>query len=86
MPDFFVVGHAKSGTTALYAMLSQHPQLFLGIKEPRYFATELHFRDRPGGTPKTLADYKAWFRPRDARPADRRRLARLPVVRARRRG
>jgi hypothetical protein len=61
VPDFFVVGHAKSGTTALYAMLSQHPQLFLGIKEPRYFATELHFRDRPGGTPKTLADYKAWF-------------------------
>jgi Sulfotransferase family len=61
VPDFFVVGHAKSGTTALYAMLSQHPQLFLGIKEPRYFATELHFRDRPGDTPKTLADYKAWF-------------------------
>jgi hypothetical protein len=61
VPDFFVVGHAKSGTTALYAMLTQHPQLFLGIKEPRFFATELHCRDRPGGTPKTLADYKAWF-------------------------
>jgi hypothetical protein len=61
VPDFFVVGHAKSGTTALYAMLSQHPQLFLGIKEPRYFATELHYRDRPGATPKTLEQYKAWF-------------------------
>jgi hypothetical protein len=64
MPDFFVVGHPKSGTTALYSMLSQHPQIFLGLKEPRYFAPELRVRDlpRPGGTPKTLAEYKRWFR------------------------
>lgn len=61
LPDFFVVGHAKSGTTALYEMLSQHPQIFLGVKEPRFFASELHFRDQPGKTPKTLAEYKAWF-------------------------
>jgi hypothetical protein len=63
MPDFFLVGHAKSGTTALYNMLSQHPQIFLGRKEPRFFATELHERDmpRPGGTPKDLAEYRAWF-------------------------
>ncbi len=25
MPDFFIVGHAKSGTTALYEMLRRHP-------------------------------------------------------------
>jgi hypothetical protein len=64
VPDFFVVGHPKSGTTALYVMLSQHPQIFLGMKEPRFFAPELHLRDmpRPGGTPKTLDEYKAWFR------------------------
>jgi hypothetical protein len=68
VPDFFVVGHAKSGTTALYAMLSQHPQIFLGVKEPRFFAEELRVRDMPrlGGTPQTLSDYKSWYR--DARP------------------
>ncbi len=68
VPDFFVVGHPKSGTTALYVMLSQHPQIFLGIKEPRFFVPELRLRDmpRPEGTPKTLDEYKAWFR--NARP------------------
>jgi hypothetical protein len=68
VPDFFVVGHAKSGTTALYAMLSQHPEIFLGQKEPRFFAEELRVRDIPRlvATPQTLSDYKAWFA--DARP------------------
>jgi Sulfotransferase family len=63
IPDFFLVGHPKSGTTALYEMLAQHPRVFVGLKEPRYFATELHERDypRPGGTPKTLEQYRAWF-------------------------
>jgi hypothetical protein len=65
LPDFFVVGHAKSGTTALYEMLRHHPQVHLGRKEPRYFAAELYERDIPRGggppTPKTLPDYEAWF-------------------------
>ena len=35
VPDFFIVGHAKSGTTALYEMLRQHPQIFMpASKEP----------------------------------------------------
>jgi hypothetical protein len=63
LPDFFLVGHAKSGTTALHAMLSQHPRVYVGQKEPRFFMPELHVRDmpRPGGTPKTLDEYRAWF-------------------------
>jgi hypothetical protein len=63
VPDFFVVGHPKSGTTALYGMLAQHPQIFLGAKEPRFFVPELRIRDfpRPGGTPQSLTEYKAWF-------------------------
>src|SRR5438270_3242679 len=63
IPDFFLVGHSKSGTTALYEMLSQHPHVFVGNKEPRYFVAELHERDipRPRETPKTLEQYKAWF-------------------------
>ena len=63
LPDFFVVGHAKSGTTALHAMLSQHPRIHLGQKEPRFFIPEMRERDmpRPGGTPQTLEEYRAWF-------------------------
>jgi hypothetical protein len=39
VPDFFIVGHAKSGTTALYEMLREHPQIFLPEnKEPQFFA------------------------------------------------
>lgn len=48
IPDFFIVGHAKCGTTAMYEMLRRHPQIYmpdykLGAgKEPWYFA-----RDNP---------------------------------------
>jgi hypothetical protein len=64
IPDFFIVGQPKSGTTALYEMLKPHPQIFIpDRKEPRFFATELYERDapRPGGTPKSLDEYLPWF-------------------------
>ncbi len=63
-PDFFIVGHAKSGTTALYEMLREHPQIFMpASKEPWFFAQELLERTppRPEGTPQSLAEYLAWF-------------------------
>ncbi len=49
-PDFYVVGHPKSGTTALYEVLRSHPQIFMPeLKEPRWFATDLRARfDGPG--------------------------------------
>lgn len=38
-PDFFVVGAAKAGTTALYHWLRDHPDVFLPtVKEPSFFA------------------------------------------------
>ncbi|HTU79288.1 MAG TPA: sulfotransferase [Solirubrobacteraceae bacterium] len=41
VPDFFIVGHAKSGTTALYEMLRRHPQIYMpAVKEPYYFAVD----------------------------------------------
>jgi len=72
LPDFFIVGHAKSGTSAMYSMLRRHPQIFMpGAKEPWFFAEELHERTppRPEGTPETLAEYAAWFA--DATPGQR---------------
>lgn len=38
-PDFFVVGAAKAGTTAVYHWLQSHPDVFQpSVKEPGYFA------------------------------------------------
>jgi len=64
VPDFFIVGHPKCGTTALYEMLRHHPQIYMpDVKEPWFFASELHERTppRPQGTPKTLAEYLPLF-------------------------
>src|SRR5262245_53726556 len=40
LPDVFVVGAAKSGTTALYEYFKSHPQVFVpeAIKETNYMA------------------------------------------------
>jgi sulfotransferase family protein len=52
VPDFFIVGHPKSGTTALWDMLNGHPQIFMPPnKEPYFFADELH---PPAATPRTF--------------------------------
>src|SRR6185437_10981883 len=64
LPDFFIIGQPKSGTTALYEMLSAHPQIFMpASKEPWFFASELHVRTppRPEGTPRTLQEYASLF-------------------------
>jgi hypothetical protein len=41
LPNFMVIGAAKSGTTSLYNYLAQHPDIFMSaIKEPNFFALE----------------------------------------------
>jgi hypothetical protein len=41
MPNFLIIGAAKSGTTALYEYLKQHPQIYLSpVKEPEFFSFE----------------------------------------------
>jgi hypothetical protein len=63
-PDFFIVGHSKSGTTALYEMLRRHPQIYMPEdKETWYFAPELHLRPppRPTGIARTLEEYLSLF-------------------------
>jgi len=64
IPDFFVVGHPKCGTTALHQMLIRQPGIFMpDSKEPWFFAEELHWRTppRPEGTPRNLPEYAEWF-------------------------
>jgi hypothetical protein len=73
IPDFFIVGHHKSGTTALYEMLKRHPQIFMpDLKEPKFFASDLPARLQPSGSsglPRTLEEYLALFA--SARPDQR---------------
>jgi Sulfotransferase family len=85
VPDFFVVGAPKSGTTSLYWMLRQHPQIFMpDLKEPQFLASDAPARDvyyaralpgsadkrpRPIPRPRTLEDYLALFA--DAAPGQR---------------
>jgi hypothetical protein len=79
VPDFFIVGHAKCGTTALHQMLRQHPQIFMPeLKEPRFLATDLitptdgrTLAQARAGTPlpTTLEEYLDLFA--DARPGQR---------------
>ena len=41
MPNFCIIGAAKSGTTSLYEYLKQHPQIYMSpVKEPRFFGLE----------------------------------------------
>jgi hypothetical protein len=66
-PDFFIVGHPKCGTTALYEMLRRHPAIFMpDFKEPWFFAGDMRPRFQPartGGVPETLASYLELFSP-----------------------
>jgi hypothetical protein len=68
LPNFLVVGAAKSGTTALYYQLKRHPEIFCcPVKEPCYFSGRVLRLPQPGiGDErkfyvKTYADYCKLF-------------------------
>jgi hypothetical protein len=63
IPDFFIVGHPKCGTTALYEMLRGHPQIHMPVKEPWFFVAE-RTRSSDGGaarSPEELEEYLSLF-------------------------
>ncbi len=42
LPNFFIVGAPKAGTTSLYAYLDQHPQIYMSpLKETHFFCSEV---------------------------------------------
>ncbi len=67
VPDFFIVGHPKSGTTALYEMLRRHPQIYMpDLKEPSFLAPDQPRRFQRaavGALPSTLEEYLRLFVP-----------------------
>ena len=55
IPDFFIVGAPKCGTTALYTYLRQHPEIFMpDVKELNFFCSDL-------GIPSLAADEHAYL-------------------------
>jgi Sulfotransferase family len=72
IPDFFIAGAPKCGTTALFAYLQTHPAIFLpeaqpwvgavAAKEPHYFCTDFPNYRRC----RTLDDYLRLFAPASA--------------------
>jgi len=68
LPNFFLIGAAKSGTSSLYMYLKQHPEIFMSsIKEPHYFSFNIDSKMTQGpGDPIKYAItdfdlYKAQF-------------------------
>jgi hypothetical protein len=57
LPDFFIAGVPKAGTTALHTALARHPCLYMSpVKEPKFFLT-----DGPppaGGGPGDVKTYR----------------------------
>jgi len=41
LPNFFIIGAMRAGTTSLWRYLGQHPEIFMSpIKETRFFAVK----------------------------------------------
>jgi hypothetical protein len=60
LPDFLIIGAAKSATTTLHELMGRHPRVFVSrIKEPEFFAVDSVYE-------RGLDWYQALFR--DARP------------------
>ena len=67
LPNFLLVGAAKSGTTSLYNYLNQHPEIFMpsfrdgvNVKEPQFFIRE-SVMDRLHSGIWNWQDYKDLF-------------------------
>lgn len=65
LPNFFIVGTPKAGTTSLYHYLENHPQVFMSpVKEPNYFSYQeitrqkLYYKDEKT---KDFEEYKKLF-------------------------
>ena len=74
MPNFFIIGAQKAGTTSLYHYLKQHPQVYMSpVKEPFFFNHEIDpngkvLKERFGGPGRprkprfaNLDEYRALF-------------------------
>jgi hypothetical protein len=62
LPNLFVIGAAKAGTTSLHFYLDQHPEIQMSaIKEPNFFSGPPGGNGYPLGRVEDLGDYEALF-------------------------
>jgi len=45
LPDFFIVGAPKCGTTSMHYYLQQHPKIFMSAKELHFFGKDFTYRE-----------------------------------------
>jgi hypothetical protein len=59
LPNFLIIGAARSGTTSLYSYLRQHPDIFMSpIKEPNYYTDDDNL---PPNAIRSRATYEKLF-------------------------
>ena len=63
LPDFIIIGSMKSGTTALWHNLNQHPDITMGKnpEDPKKASTEIRFFDN-GGPHHTWKKGVDWYK------------------------
>lgn len=57
-PNFFLVGHPRSGSGQLFTWLDRHPEVFSTKKELHYFGSDLRFFEPP----RSLENYLSYFK------------------------
>jgi hypothetical protein len=61
MPNFLIIGAMKSGTTALYYYLEQHPEVYMSpVKEPNFFSSRE--QENAAGAVTHIGAYQHLFR------------------------
>src|ERR671916_848593 len=61
MPNFLIISAMKSGTTALYYYLEQHPEIYMSpVKEPNFFSSQE--REDAAGAVTHIGTYRDLFR------------------------
>jgi hypothetical protein len=61
MPNFLIIGAMKSGTTALYYYLEQHPEIYMSpVKEPNFFSSQE--QENAAGAVTHIRTYQHLFR------------------------
>lgn len=63
VPDFFVIGAYRSGTTLLHRALGQHPEVFVpDLKEPNFYAVDGNDAATPELRARSVVDAAAYQR------------------------
>lgn len=69
LPNFFIVGAARAGTTSFANYLGSHPDVYMSpVKEPHFFATEVDPEKFREGFPRQI-DPQDYFQARPLKPA-----------------